>query len=674
MTTQIHLNGPIGFKDWWDENGVVLSDITSILAASEGDVVVHINSFGGVATEGCAIYNAFKAYSGGTVTMVIEGVAASAASLIAMAGNTIRFAEGALMMIHDPSAITIGPAADHRKAADELDMMADEYAGIYARRSGMSVEDVRDLMRDETWMTGTVAKKFGFANEIGGEAVKAMAFAWSAFRNAPPSLTAENDNRHWSMTAMAAGRKEITMTVPNTAPSAPPVAPVLAATTALTPPATAIDMNAVRAEATAAERSRIAEINRIVMTAKLPSTLADTLIGEGISLDAARARVIDAMASAAPAAEQSQIHVTADATDRWREGASKALLAKCRLEGGERNEFSSLNMREMARSSLDMRGIKMQFRNGLDMVAAAFVPTMAGGMHTTSDFGFVLQNVASKSMLKGWEEAPETFPLWTAKGQASDFRKTLRVGVNLFPNLEKIEEGAEYHYGTIGDRGEEVLLATYGKLFAISRQAIINDDMSVFSSMPRAMGRASRRTIGNLVYGVLTSNPVMSDGVALFHATHKNLLAAQAPSTASFDAARTAMGQQVDPDGIASALNIRPKYVIVPLALEGASKLVLESETQVSTGQANPKLPNIVRNMATVISEGRLDANSATAWYMAADPNVHDTIEVTYLDGIEEPYLEQRQGWSIDGTEFKVRIDAGVKPLDFRGLSKNAGA
>jgi hypothetical protein len=78
-----------------------------------------------------------------------------------------------------------------------------------------------------------------------------------------------------------------------------------------------------------------------------------------------------------------------------------------------------------------------------------------------------------------------------------------------------------------------------------------------------------------------------------------------------------------------------------------------------------------VRGVATPITDSRLNG---TAWYLIADPMQTDTVEVTYLDGVETPFMDQREGWNVDGAEFKVRIDAGVKALHWRGLYKNAGA
>ncbi|RYF54923.1 MAG: Clp protease ClpP, partial [Comamonadaceae bacterium] len=229
----------------------------------------------------------------------------------------------------------------------------------------------------------------------------------------------------------------------------------------------------------------------------------------------------------------------------------------------------------------------------------------------------------------------------------------------------------EYKYITVGERGAPVMLATYGELFSITRQAIINDDLDAFTRVPRMMGRAAIRTIGDLVYAILTANPNMQDGVPLFHASHGNLLPGAALSTASVDAMRSAMALQKQG---AAVLNMRMKHLLVPVALQGTANVVRDSEFEVGASSKNNTTPNSVRGTFDVISDARLDAASSTAWYGAGGAQMHDTVEVNYLDGNDQPYLEQRQGWNVDGTEFKVRIDAGVSALDWKALGKNPGA
>jgi len=326
---------------------------------------------------------------------------------------------------------------------------------------------------------------------------------------------------------------------------------------------------------------------------------------------------------------------------------------------------------ELGRESLSRSGIVAKSKDRVQLAGEFLRPTMAGGQHSTSDFLEALGATAGKSLLIGYEEVQETFPAWTSVGSLSDFKITNRVDLNLFPALSEVPEGAEYNFASTSDRTSPIQLATYGQMFSITRQAIVNDDLSVFTKVPQKMGRAAKRTIGNLVYLQLTSNVVMGDGTALFHADHSNLAGSgAAPTVATVDAARAAMALQQDPDANATALNIRPAYFLVPVELEGSARALMTSEHDPAKTQ---KVPNHVRGVAEVISDARLSSDSATAWYLAADPRQVETIEVAYLNGNQSPTLEQRDGWNVDGVEFKVRLDAGVSTHDHRGLYKNAG-
>lgn len=418
-----------------------------------------------------------------------------------------------------------------------------------------------------------------------------------------------------------------------------------------------------------------------VERAGLGLALAREMIEGKLTREQVLERIVDAKAERAadggeirPAAHAT---ITGDARDRQREGMTRALLAKVNLGGGERNEFTSMSLREMARASLQAQGIVV--RGGvMEFAGAVFAPAMAsGGMHSTSDFANILVNVADKAMLKGFTEAPEVFERFTSVGTMTDFKPTKRVGLDEFPILSKVEEGAEFTYGTMGDHAETAVLATYGKLFAINRQTIINDDLDAFSRIPMKMGRAARRTVGDLVFAVLTGNPTMSDGVTLFHANHGNLAGtAGAPSEASINAGITAMATQKDRSENANALNIAPRFLIAPPKHRSAVLQALNSEyapdDTAKAGTAKMAYAyNTVRNAAEPIFDARI---AGDAWFMAADPAIHDTIEVGYLDGNPAPFLEQQAGWSVDGTEFKVRIDACATALAYQTLYKNAGA
>ena len=145
--------------------GVAATDIIYALAqADERDVLMHLNSPGGIVTEGLAIYNTLKNYQG-NVTVRVEGMAASAASFVMLAANTVEIEPNAMVMIHDAWGLTVGPAEDHRQSADVLDKMSDNIATIYAKKSGDSAEHWRDLMKAETWYVGQEAVDAGLVDK-----------------------------------------------------------------------------------------------------------------------------------------------------------------------------------------------------------------------------------------------------------------------------------------------------------------------------------------------------------------------------------------------------------------------------------------------------------------------------------------------------------------------------
>lgn len=442
----------------------------------------------------------------------------------------------------------------------------------------------------------------------------------------------------------------------------PQVTPAAPNPNAATPDADAIRAAAVQAEAERRNTIRAAfeKFGNVDGVSALSQACQDDL---NCTPEQANAKLLAHLGKNSAPVAGGFVSTVEDETDKKRAAASAALIARAGLGAQDtRNPYRGYTLYELARASLERAGFRTSGLDKMAVVAAAFT-------HTGSDFGNLLANVAEKAMLKGYEEAEETFQKWTVKGQLPDFKPARRVDLNTFPSLDKVPDGAEYKYATIGDRGETIQLATYGKLFGITRQGIINDDLDAFSKIPQRMGRGAIRTVGNLVYAVLTGNPTMSDGNALFHATHNNLLSGAALSTASVDAMRVAMAKQTD--GAAAALNIRLANLLVPVALEGTAKVVRDSEFEVGAANRNNTTPNTVRGTFEVISDARLDLASATNWYGAASSATNDTIEVSYLDGIETPTLEQQGGWTIDGVEFKVRLDAGVKALDWRTLAKN---
>ena len=130
-----------------------------------GDITVRINSEGGSVFDGTAIYNALKNYDA-TINVKIDGLAASIASIIAMAGDTIEMAENAFMMIHNPWVVAAGTADELRDQADIMDKVQEKLVGTYSKRTNIDDEKVAELMAAETWMTADEALEMGFIDSI----------------------------------------------------------------------------------------------------------------------------------------------------------------------------------------------------------------------------------------------------------------------------------------------------------------------------------------------------------------------------------------------------------------------------------------------------------------------------------------------------------------------------
>jgi HK97 family phage prohead protease len=336
-----------------------------------------------------------------------------------------------------------------------------------------------------------------------------------------------------------------------------------------------------------------------------------------------------------------------------------------------------MTLSELAREYLRVIG-KSTAGNSREIVQRAFqIRTASGGVsHTSSDFTDILVDSANKQLLRGFTEAPETWDRWARKGSTNDFRLFRRAGLSGFSDLDVVPEGQEYKYGTWQDVQEYAQLKTFGKLFTITRQAIINDDLGAFSTVPAGMGRAAARMVGDEVYNVLingTSAVLKQDGVALFNtATHKNYVSSggAAPSVTTLDAGFVAMAIQTDPNG--NTLNISPAHLLLPKALEQTGRVLMAAQFD-PAGSAGTLKPNPFNGRLQVTADARLDANDSNGWYLAADANQFDTVEAVFLDGNSEPYLEQQDTMTIDGVAFKVRLDVVALPLDYRGLYFNDG-
>ncbi|MDN5924632.1 MAG: Mu-like prophage major head subunit gpT family protein, partial [Xanthomonadales bacterium] len=441
----------------------------------------------------------------------------------------------------------------------------------------------------------------------------------------------------------------------------------------------AADVQAVQAaaqtaatEALATLRTRNAEISALATPHFGNSEVRayhDRIISEAdpaVTTGAAGQQILAILArQAAPLNGNPTVVAGADETDQRRAAMTQAISARAGMAKADRsNPYRGFTMAEMARECVVRAGVNTAGRDRLEIVGLAFT-------HSTSDFPNILGDTARAAVLRGYQMVEEQIDAFTRAISVPDFKPSTLVGLGVFSDLLKVPEGGEYKYGTFSELSQSIQLATYGRLFSITRQAIINDQLGLFDDVGVKMGQAAKRTVANAVYTLKTSNPTLADGKALFHADHDNLLTGAAISTTAVDGMRSAMALQTGPGG--ESIRVPLKTLVTPIALGGLARTVRESQTEVS-GSKNLTTPNIVRGTFDVIDDPRLDASSSTAWYGVADPGFVDGIVVGYLDGNQQPYLEQQEGFTVDGIAWKVRIDASAAVADYRGIDKNPGA
>jgi len=610
-----------------------INELNSLNGVS--NIHLHISSEGGSVQEGVAIYNALKRHPA-KVNVFIDGWALSMASFIAMAGDKVYMSENALMMIHNAWGGGSGDARELRKTADILEKATDSLVDGYALKTGKSREEISAMLDEETWLTAEEALKQGFIDEI-SEPVK-MSAHFNIDKFNPPEKV-----------------KGLIMSQSNVNNSKD-----------LDPHASSILMkDAERRQSIRAVFSKFKDTEGVTQ-------LMDSLENDvNCSVQLANDKLLAHLGTQSTPINNGYhitdgIHVT-DKLREFKAAATDALLIRSGLRVNEPSpmirDVQRMDVVMMAERILSMQGRSVSGMSRVDIIKAA---------HSSSDFPLLLANTAGKALRIGYDNEPSTHILWTAEKEVPDFKPQSMVALSEAPNLLEVPESSEYKHGTFGESAEKFTVKTYGRIFGITRQALINDDLGAFTSMPAAFGAAARRLEADLVYEKLLSTSVMSDGKVLFHADHGNLDATgDALSIASLSAARAAMRRQKGANGL-QYIDPVPRFLIVPVSLETYAEQLVSSlvDPSKSNDVANVQW---VRNL-TVVADPRLDENSELSWYLSASPSQIEGIVRAYLTGQDRPYYEVDEEFNRDVTSVKSRLDVAVGTIDFRALYKNPGA
>jgi hypothetical protein len=420
-------------------------------------------------------------------------------------------------------------------------------------------------------------------------------------------------------------------------------------------------------DAVKVERARVSEIEGIARQCNLDSEFIGKVENE--SVEDFKARALDALSKKHEEVNVNspQVVVKEDAVDKFRSAASDAILLKAGkldTDNAERTQIAH----EVAGNSLEMMArelLRLRGENHLGSIEDVFKRSLA-----TSDFPILTSNLANKSVKMGWDMANETYESWVdTNGSVANYKLQTKARAGEFSDLLEVKEGEEYKNGDRPEEDETFQLAKYGRLISFTREMLINDDLSQLTDNAQTMGEAARRKLGDLCYSVLTTNPTMGDGTALFDAAHGNIGTTGKVNATTMGEAIKLMKYQKDIGG-KRRLNIKPAFLLAPAAIEGEAEEFFQSRV-FADSSTDATRTNIYYNSVNRVYETRLDDDSLTAWYLAAARN---TVQLAFLNGNKAPYLERQDAFKTDSVDWKVRIEAVAWAMNWKGLLYNAGA
>ena len=678
-SAEILIYGDIG-ESWWDETVSARDFISELNALDVDAITVRINSVGGSVPDGLAIFNAMRRHKA-DITTEVDGMAFSIASLIAMAGDKVHMADNAMLMIHAPWTYAAGNAVELREMADQLDTWAAAMSTSYAVKTGDQPAALALLTdgKDHYYTAAeALAEKFidAVTDAMPVAASAARDLPLSRFRSLPAALQAQGTP---AASAAHSAPEEDSMKKPRTHQLMNAIGASGAAAagggSAAAPAAAAVDKAAVLAADQQRRTAIRAQFQPFAASPGVAEMLRQCEDDHNVSAHAAGARLLAHLGAQATPVAGANVVTTEDEGDKRREAVVASLMVRAghgtkeqiAAHGG--NPYRGMSLLEVARASLESKGISAKGKDKRDVVAAAFT-------QSTSDFPILLTDAIHRVLLSSYAVQALTWQRFCKRGQVSDFREHNRFRVGSLGNLQPKNELGEYKNVHIPDAEKSSISAeTKGYIINLSREMIINDDLGAFTDQAAAMGRSAARTVEADVYALISSNgglgPVLQDGKTLFHADHGNIVPASAlPTSASFNDFSVLMAQQKDVSGN-DFLDLRPAVWLGPIGHLATAKLVNESQFEPGPGK-NSMTPNISLGMfRDIVGSPRL---SGTRHYAFADVNEAPALEVAFLDGVDSPYIEQEDAFNTDGARFKVRLDYGVAGHDFRGAVTNAGA
>ncbi|MGO7263762.1 prohead protease/major capsid protein fusion protein [Rhizobium leguminosarum] len=419
----------------------------------------------------------------------------------------------------------------------------------------------------------------------------------------------------------------------------------------------------------------LAELRATALRSGLSGQDVDEEFEDVRSISGARERVFDMLADRVESHKTSPSRTGRD-DDRGGDLQSQIADAIASRLGasidGNGNPYIGRSIIEIGRSFYEASGISLRGMSDIRIAEVMMGETRAfgGGAHTTSDFSFLMDMGANRALLDRYNSIPTPIKTLATKRSVRDFRKQTFIRPGEAPRLLEIQEDGELKYGTFGEGNAELQIKSYGRVFALTRQAMINDDLGVFADFIQHFASSTIDTEGDLLFALLSANGFggvkLTDGKNLFHADHENLASAGTViDIASVTAGRKAMRLQKNINGAGTA-GVVPAVLLVGPAQETAAEKFVTEINATTTSDTNP-----FSGKLRVLVENRYTGNG---WWLFGDPAARPALVWGYLEGYEEPRVRSESPFGRQATLFAVEHDFGCNALDYRAAYFNPGA
>ena len=665
------LMGDVGFD-------ITASGVATALKglAEDAPLTVSLNSYGGDALAGIAIHN-MLARRKRKPTMIVEGIAASAASLIAMAGERIVMPANAFLMIHEAWGAAMGDADTMRGQAEVLEQISGAYRRTYAARTGLEEQEVAAMMAAETWLDAETAVAKGFATEAAEPAavqafaalplarftrVPAPLAALVTTASTPPASPPAPDKEMGSMPddiTPAGGLPAPPASTPMPHHPAPVPAPVLASDVVAIAERNGLGLDFVRAQldrAATREQALEAALDAVAAAGPRPAATPGLRVTRD-GFDTARARIGGAFASGLLAAAQGRV-------------ASYS---------AEEREFAGISMLGMARELMAQRGERGVHR----LSNADLVPlVLAYGSHTASDFAGVLANTFNKTVRELYGAYPDTWSSWTDQVEVDDFKTITAASIGQVSEVQPVQDGGQVIYGTIAeDPAETYSVSERGVILPVGRQALVNDDTRALTRAAQALSLGAYTGLRRTVFGVLTTNANMADGVAFLVLAsgagargYGNLMTASALDAAALRTLRATLQNMTGLARAGRPVPSMPPVQNTVLLVPPTREITAQELTSplIVPNQVGNALPQTFRQSVEVVTEPFLQTGNAP-FYMARTEAGMRAVEIAFLRGRRTPEVTDAERIDYTGITFRCLFDFGAKSVTPRTIAGNLG-